>query len=76
MKFVNPHTGADVHDSDVGTHLYKRVRFEDSKHRDVCMAAQPDASWDLTNGVRTIEYSEVMLWSAAAAFGGPNLRGS
>ena len=76
MKFVNPHTGADVADHDVGTHLYKRVRFDDNKLRDMCFAAQPGADWEAINGVRTIAYSDAMVWAAAAAFGGPNLRGA
>ena len=75
MKFVNPHTGADVADHDVGTHLHRRVRFEDNKLRDMCFAAQPGADWEAINGVRTIAYSDAMVWAAAAAFGGPNLRG-
>ena len=73
MKFVNPHTGADVADHDVGTHLYRRVRFDDNKLRDLCFAAQPGADWETITGVRTIAYSDAMVWAAAAAFGGPNL---
>ena len=75
MKFVNPHNGADVTDADVGTHLYKRVRFEDNKPRDVCFAAQPDAGWQVIGGVRTIDYADALLWAAASGYGGPNLIG-
>ena len=63
MKFVNPHTGADVADHDVGTHLYRRVRFDDNKLRDMCFAAQPGADWETINGVRTIAYSDSMVWA-------------
>jgi hypothetical protein len=75
MKFVNPHTGADVADADVGTHLFKRVRFEDNKLRDLCFAAQPGAGWLVLNDVRTIEYTEALLWASASGYGGPSLKG-
>jgi hypothetical protein len=73
MRFIDPTTGEDVPDADVGIHLYRRVRFEDDSLLGKCLAAQPDASWLVLNNVRTLDYSEATIWACAAAFGGDNL---
>eukprot|EP00966_Prymnesium_polylepis_P060610 1406670-Prymnesium_polylepis.1 len=61
MKFVNPHTGADVADHEVGTHLYKRVRFDDNMLRDMCFAAQPGADWLLCSHGQRVSSHAFML---------------
>eukprot|EP00966_Prymnesium_polylepis_P004929 113162-Prymnesium_polylepis.1 len=58
MRFIDPASGADVDNAHMGTHLFRRVRFEDPELQDKCLAAQPNASWDLIGNVRTVEYSE------------------
>eukprot|EP00966_Prymnesium_polylepis_P285505 6594819-Prymnesium_polylepis.1 len=40
-----------------------------------CLAAQPDASWLVIHNVRTLDYSEAIMWACAAAFGGDSLAG-
>ena len=75
MRFIDPTSGADVDNAHIGTHLFRRVRFEDDSLLDKCLAAQPEASWEFIGGVRTLEYSEAALWAAAAAFGADNLGG-
>ena len=75
MQLINTADGADVDVTQVGVHLFKRVRFGDNLLLEKCIAAQPNASWQVIGGVQTLDYSEAALWASATAFGGENLTG-